>query len=226
MPAILLVEDEAALAMTLTDRLRFSGYDVDHAANGAEALRLASEKPYDLVMLDVMMPGANGFEVLRDMRKGGMSAPVLMLTARGELADKLTGFQSGADDYVTKPFETLELLARVEALIRRGAASRQPMGVVQFGPVEVDLRTGEVRKDGQVIEMAARELQLLRYLLERRGQTISREELLKEVWGYDSSLLTRTVDVHVAWLRQKIEQNPHSPRYLITLRGQGYRLAD
>lgn len=226
MARILLVEDEAALAMTLTDRMRFSGYEVDHAANGADALKLASAQAYDLVILDVMLPGRNGFEVLREMRSRGMSTPVLMLTARGELADKLTGFQAGADDYVTKPFETLELLARVEALLRRHAAGAKQLDTVKFGNVEVDLRTGSVQRPEGNVEMAAKELQLLRYLLARRGETVSREELLKEVWGYDSSLLTRTLDVHVAWLRQKIEENPSTPRFLITLRGQGYRLME
>ncbi len=226
MARILVVEDEAALAMTLTDRLRFSGYEVDHASNGVEALKLAEGSPYDLVILDVMMPGRNGFEVLREMRHRGMTAPVILLTARGELADKLTGFQAGADDYVTKPFETMELLARVEALLRRGGATGKQIDVVRFGPVEVDLRTGEVKRDGRLVEMAAKELQLLRYLLSRRGETVPREELLKEVWGYDSTLLTRTLDVHVAWLRQKIEENPSTPRYLITLRGMGYRLME
>lgn len=224
MARILLVEDEAALAMTLGDRLRFSGYDVDQASNGAEALKLAEASPYDLVILDVMLPGRNGFEVLREMRNRGLTGPVIMLTARGELADKLTGFQAGADDYLTKPFETMELLARVEALLRRGGSSGRQLDVVRFGPVEVDMRTGHVNREGRVVEMAAKELQLLRYLLSRRGETVPREELLKEVWGYDSGLLTRTLDVHVAWLRQKIEENPSTPRYLITLRGMGYRL--
>jgi two-component system alkaline phosphatase synthesis response regulator PhoP len=221
---LLLVEDEPALVMTLTDRLQAEGYDVDSAADGDEGFRRASTAPYyDLILLDVMIPGRSGFEVCRQLRQAGVSTPILMLTARGQVTDRVAGLQFGADDYVVKPFDMAELLARIQALLRRAGPSASP--VVEFGSVRVDFRSAEVTRDGQPVPLSAREFQLLRYLIEHRGAMISREQLLRDVWGYQPDLSTRTVDVHIAWLRQKLEENPKNPQFLLTVRGLGYKFS-
>jgi two-component system alkaline phosphatase synthesis response regulator PhoP len=199
---ILLVEDEEDLRMTLTDRLKSEGYVPECAADGAEGLKKALQGSYDLIILDVMMPNKNGFDVCRDIRKAGLVVPIIMLTARGQLVDKVLGLKIGADDYLTKPFELLELLARIEALLRRGAA--QPSGktdALQFGPIRVDLRGTTVTRHGKVVPLSAREFRLLRYFVQNSGTTLSREVLLREVWGYSEDTFTRTVDVHVGSLR-------------------------
>ncbi len=226
---VLLVEDEAGLVLTLHDRLRREGYAVEHAGDGETGLARATSEAFDLVVLDVGLPRLNGFEVLEAMRERGVDTPVLMLTARGQVADKVAGLRMGADDYVAKPFEMAELLARIEARLRRdapasGAATRASTSIHELGAVRVDLEHARATRDGQAVECSAREFQLLRYLLEHRGETISRERLLQHVWGYRADTTTRTVDVHVAWLRQKIEPNPEHPQYLITVRGQGYKI--
>ncbi len=223
---ILLVEDEAGLRMTLGGRLRSEGYDVETAADGQEGYDKALATGFDLILLDVMLPLRNGFDVCRDLRQQGVSSPILMLTARGETVEKVLGLKIGADDYVTKPFDTMELLARVEALLRR-TSRPVPAGsaVAHFGPYCADFRRTELLKDGQKIFLSAREFQLLQYFLEHRGQTLGREELLREVWGYAASTLSRTVDVHVAWLRQKIEEDPKQPRWILTVHGLGYRFS-
>lgn len=221
---LLLVEDEPALVMTLTDRLQAEGYDVDSAADGDEGFRRASTAPYyDLVLLDVMLPGRSGFEVCRQLRQAGVSTPILMLTARGQVTDRVAGLQFGADDYVVKPFDMAELLARIQALLRRAGPSAS--SVVEFGNVRVDFRSAEVTRDGRPVPLSAREFQLLRYLIEHRGGMISREQLLRDVWSYQPDLSTRTVDVHMAWLRQKLEENPKNPQFLLTVRGLGYKFA-
>ncbi|HEX8072804.1 MAG TPA: response regulator transcription factor [Pyrinomonadaceae bacterium] len=223
---ILLVEDEPGLLMTLTDRLRVEGYAVETATDGESGLARAAAEQFDLLILDVMLPRKNGFDVCRDLRQRGLATPVLMLTARGQVVDKVVGLKIGADDYVTKPFEMLELLARIEALLRRApaapAAADAP-AVYQFGPVRADFRRAEVTRDGARVELSAREFKLLQYLVAHRGATISRDELLNEVWGYDAMPSTRTVDVHVAWLRQKLEPNPHYPQFILTVHGLGYK---
>jgi len=221
---ILLVEDEAGLVMTLTDRLEMHGYAVESAADGSAGVEKAMSGSHDLVILDVMLPGMNGFEVCRKIRERGSMIPILMLTARGQLADKVHGLKTGADDYLTKPFEVMELLARVEALLRR-APQAALAEALRFGPAEVDFKRGEARVGGTPVNLSAREFQLLRYLAERRGQVVSRAELLKDVWGYSCAPLTRTVDVHITWLRQKLEADPKHPRHILTLRGAGYKLA-
>ena len=172
-----------------------------------------------------MLPRKNGFDVCRDLRRQGVATPVLMLTARGQVVDKVVGLKIGADDYVTKPFEMLELLARVEALLRRAPAppADSPPEVYQFGPLRADFRRAEVVRDGRRVELSAREFKLLQYLVAHRGATISRDELLNEDWGYDAMPSTRTVDVHVAWLRQKLEPNPHYPQFILTVHGLGYK---
>ncbi len=220
---ILLVEDEPGLVLTLSDRLSSEGYEVESAGDGDQALAKARGRRFDLVILDVMLPRRNGFEVCRMLRDEGHQTPVIMLTARGHVADKVTGLRLGADDYVTKPFEMVELLARVEAQLRRAPSPCVGAGVYEFGSVRVDARSAEVTRDGVAVEVSAREFRLLCYLLEHRGETVSREKLLNEVWGYNATPSTRTVDVHVAWLRQKIEPNPRHPQYLLTIHGLGYK---
>jgi two-component system alkaline phosphatase synthesis response regulator PhoP len=221
---VLLVEDEPGLVLTLTDRLTAEGYRVESAANGDTALERASGEAFDVIVLDVMLPGRDGFDVCRTLRQRGVSAPILMLTARGQLVDRVVGLRLGADDYLTKPFEMLELLARIEALLRRAPQSVPPtMEHFRFGNVRVDFRRAEVEKNGVPIELSAREFKLLRYFVEHRGATISRDELLNEVWGYNAMPSTRTVDVHIAWLRQKLEDNPKHPQYIHTVHGLGYK---
>ncbi|MBO0722038.1 MAG: response regulator transcription factor [Blastocatellia bacterium] len=221
---ILLVEDEPGLVLTLSDRLENEGYDVASMRDGESGLARAAEEAFDLLILDVMLPGKNGFDVCRDLRRLGVNTPILMLTARGQVVDKVIGLKLGADDYLTKPFEMMELLARVEALLRRNPPAPGPlMEAYQFGPVRVDFRRAEIERDGQKIELSAKEFQLLRYFIEHRGATLSRDELLNEVWGYDAMPATRTVDVHVAWLRQKLEPNTRHPQYILTVHGMGYK---
>ena len=223
---ILLVEDEAGLVITLGDRLRSEGYVVEVARDGCQGLERALHEPVDLIILDVMLPRKNGVDVCRDLRQNGLATPILMLTARSETVDKVLGLKIGADDYVTKPFDVLELLARIESLLRRVRSTPAGLGTIhQFGAIRVDLRRTEVWRDGRPVPLSAREFQLLRYFIEHRGATLSRKELLKEVWEYRATTSTRTVDVHVAGLRQKLESNPERPRLILTILGLGYKFA-
>ncbi len=221
---LLLVEDEKGLALTIEDRLEAEGYAVDHAGDGQTGLDMAMTGSYQLVMLDVMLPRKSGFDVCREIRQAGMRTPILMLTARAQVVDRVVGLQIGADDYLTKPFDMLELVARIGALLRRAEpqASGQP-DVCVFGNVRIDFRKGEARRGGEAVNLSALEFQLVRYLAAHRGDVISREQLLQEVWGYNALPETRTVDVHMAWLRQKLEENPRLPEYFLTVRGQGYK---
>jgi two-component system alkaline phosphatase synthesis response regulator PhoP len=221
---ILVVEDEPGLVLTLTDRLRSEGYQVEAARDGEAGLAQALAGRFDLVILDVMLPRKGGFDVCRDLRGKGVTTPVLMLTARGQVGDKVVGLKLGADDYLVKPFEMSELLARVEARLRRAAAPSGPApSRYTFGDVEVDFRRAEVRRAGRTVEVSAKELQLLRYFVEHHGATLSRQELLDRVWGYNSMPSTRTVDVHVAGLRRKLEPDAREPRYILTAHGLGYK---
>jgi two-component system, OmpR family, alkaline phosphatase synthesis response regulator PhoP len=221
---ILLVEDEPGLVLTLSDRLASEGYHVESVRDGESGFDRAAKEAFDLVILDVMLPHKNGFDVCRDLRRRSVNTPVLMLTARGQVVDKVVGLKLGADDYLTKPFEMMELLARVEALLRRVPATPDPqIEAYRFGPVKIDFRRAEIERDGEKVELSAKEFQLLRYFIEHRGATLSRDELLNEVWGYDAMPATRTVDVHVAWLRQKLEPNPRHPQYILTVHGMGYK---
>ncbi len=223
---ILLVEDEPGLSLTVSDLLATEGYQVDTAMDGPSGLAKAIRHDFDLIILDVMLPGKNGFEVCRELRQQGRDVAVLMLTAKTQVVDRVVGLKLGADDYLTKPFDPSELLARVEALLRRvKQEKRSPVLRFQFNDVEVDFETSAVRKGGSPVALAAKELQLLRYLIDRRGAVVSREELLQNVWEYQSEVSSRTIDVHVAWLRQKIEDNPQNPKHLHTVRGIGYRFA-
>lgn len=221
---VLLVEDEEDLRMTLCDRLKAEGYFAEAAADGEEGLRKAVHNSYDLIILDVMLPKKNGFDVCRDVRNAGIVTPIIMLTARGQLVDKVLGLKIGADDYLTKPFEILELLARIEAHIRRGSApAAKEADVLQFGPIRIDLKGTSVFRNGKVVPLSAREFRLLRYLAQNPGTTLSREVLLKEVWGYSEDTFTRTVDVHVGSLRQKLEKDPKRPTLILTVPGLGYK---
>lgn len=220
--SILVIEDEEALRMTLRDRLRSEGYRVDFAADGIEGFEKATQLPFDLIILDVMLPGRNGFDVCRDLRQAGFFTPVLVLTARDQISEKVVGLKLGADDYVTKPFDTFELMARVEALLRR-APARAEKDIYQFGNIRVDIRGTQVSRDGNSINLSAREFQLLKYFIDHSGATLSRDDILREVWGYDAGTYTRTVDVHVGSLRQKLEQDPKKPEWIITVSRLGYR---
>ncbi len=226
MKRLLLVEDEPGLVLTLTDRLTREGYDVQSTGDGESAVARATTEAFDLVLLDAMLPRLGGFDVLRAIRKQSIETPVIMLTARGHLVDKVVGLKLGADDYVTKPFEMVELLARIEAALRRAPATPHPAGGHQFGDIRIDFRRAEVTRNTVPVDLSAREFQLLRYFVEHRGATLTREELLNEVWGYNAMPSTRTVDVHVAWLRQKIEPHTRHPQYILTVHGIGYRFAD
>jgi two-component system alkaline phosphatase synthesis response regulator PhoP len=219
---ILLIEDEEALQLTLGDRLRSEGYVVDFAADGNQGFDKATRLPFDLIILDVMLPLRNGFDLCRDIRQSGLATPILLLTARGQTAEKVVGLKLGADDYVTKPFDTLELIARIEALLRRVPA-RAGQGFQQFGPIRVDIHGTLVVRGGNPVNLTAREFQLLRYFIEHEGVTLSRDQILREVWGYEVGTFTRTVDVHVASLRQKLEEFPKKPALIVTVPGRGYK---
>ena len=222
MALLLLIEDEPGLRLTLTDRLTAEGFTVESRAEGLSGLEAARRAGYDLILLDVMLPGMDGFTICRTLRDEGVDTPILMLTARGQVDDRVAGLKIGADDYLPKPFHTPELLARIEALLRR--ARKDPMAEnLRFGEIEIDAKAAIVRKNGQELVLSAKEYQLLRFLAQRRGEVVTRDVLLKEVWGYHSTPLTRTVDVHMTWLRQKLENDPSQPAYLITVRGMGYR---
>jgi two-component system, OmpR family, alkaline phosphatase synthesis response regulator PhoP len=225
MTRLLLVEDEPGLVLTLSDRLAREGYQVETSEDGEHGLERAATEAFDLVLLDVMLPKLNGFDVLKELRRRSIETPVIMLTARGQVVDKVVGLKLGADDYVTKPFEMVELLARIEAKLRRTPRVTHPVEGYQFGDVRIDFRRAEVVRNGAPLELSAREFQLLKYFIEHRGATLTREELLNEVWGYNAMPSTRTVDVHVAWLRQKIEPNPRHPQYVLTIHGMGYKFA-
>ena len=222
MALLLLIEDEPGLRLTLTDRLTAEGFTVESRAEGLSGLEAARRAGYDLILLDVMLPGMDGFTICRTLRDEGVDTPILMLTARGQVDDRVAGLKIGADDYLPKPFHTPELLARIEALLRR--ARKDPMAEnLRFGEIEIEAKAAIVRKNGQELVLSAKEYQLLRFLAQRRGEVVTRDVLLKEVWGYHSTPLTRTVDVHMTWLRQKLENDPSQPMHLITVRGMGYR---
>ncbi|MBM3797171.1 MAG: response regulator transcription factor [Acidobacteria bacterium] len=223
---ILLVEDEPGLVLTVSDLLASEGHDVDTATDGPKGLHMALNTRYDLIVLDVMLPGKSGFDVCKEIRQAGRDVAILMLTAKTQVVDRVAGLKLGADDYLAKPFDPAELLARVEALRRRVSKEKlTPLMRYEFGNVSVDFDRAEVIKNGQAISLAGRELQLLRYLVDHRGKVVSREELLRDVWEYQADVSTRTVDVHIAWIRQKLEDNPQFPRHIQTVRGSGYRFA-
>jgi two-component system alkaline phosphatase synthesis response regulator PhoP len=221
---ILLIEDEAGLAASLQDRLQGEGYSVEVAPDGEAGLERATRDYFDLIILDIMLPGKSGLEVCRELRQQMITAPILMLSARSQTIDKVLGLKIGADDYITKPFDMQELLARIEAHLRRGpGGGGRPGAIYQFGPIRVDFRRAEVFRHGAPVALSAREFQLLKYFIEHRGATLSRKELLKEVWGYGGVASTRTVDVHVSTLRRKLETAPGNPQFVRTITGLGYK---
>ena len=222
---MLLVEDEASLLVFLTGRLRGEGYRVETAEDGKTGFERASSEPFDLIILDVMLPLRGGFDVCRDLRQRGVNVPILMLTARGKVVDRVIGLKLGADDYLVKPFEPIELLARMEALLRRApvSTSDQAAEVYHFDRICVDLRRGEVRLNNEQVELLPKEYRLLCYLIRHRDVILSRDQLLDEVWGYDATPSTRTVDVHIAGLRQKLEADPRRPEHILTIHGLGYK---
>jgi two-component system, OmpR family, alkaline phosphatase synthesis response regulator PhoP len=224
---ILLVEDEPGLLIAIPDLLAAEGYEVETARDGESGLSMASAGKFDAIILDIMLPRKSGFEVCRELRMRGSDTAILMLTARGQVTDRVIGLKLGADDYVTKPFDPAELLARVEALLRR---TKKPAAIpVQkfgFGNVEIDFRRAEVWKNGQRVSLAGKELQLLQYLIDNRERVVPREEIMQQVWEYANDSSSRTIDTHVAWLRQKLEDSPQSPQHIQTIRGKGYRFTE
>jgi DNA-binding response OmpR family regulator len=228
MSRILLIEDNHDLAFGLRNNLEIEGYEVETAEDGRTGLEAFARVNPDLMILDLMLPELDGFRVLRSLRQQGHSTPILLLTAKGEEADKVRGLRMGADDYVTKPFGLLELLARVEALLRRtragSGATGQIEGVQHFGAIEVDPAARTVCRASQNVELAPKEFDLLLALLRARGAVVPRLQLMREVWGYSAAVVSRTVDTHIAELRRKLEENPASPRHIITVRKTGYRI--
>jgi DNA-binding response OmpR family regulator len=218
---ILIIEDEPDMALGLRDNFEFEGYAVSVARDGEEGLNQALVEKPDLIILDVMMPRMSGLEVCRQLRGRNVDAPIIMLTARGQEMDKVIGLETGADDYVTKPFSLQELLARARAHLRR--QDRRSIETYHFGDISLDFKRYQASKDGRPLDLSPREYEILKYLVERHGETVTREQLLDEVWGYDNYPLTRTIDNHIAKLRHKIEPVPAEPRYIITIHRIGYR---
>jgi len=222
MSRILIVEDDPAMSVALRDGFEFEKYAVEMAGDGDEGLRLANRGDHDLIVLDVMLPKKSGLDVCKELRQNGSRTPVIMLTARGQEIDKIVGLKLGADDYVTKPFSFMELLARVEAVLRR--VTRPTVGdEYAFGDVALDFRTYQATKSGVPLDLTPREFRILRYFIDHTGEVVGREALLNHVWGYDSAAFTRTVDTHMARLRQKVESIAAEPRHLITVHRAGYK---
>ena len=217
---ILVVEDEESLRMTLGVRLRSAGYDVDTASGGVEGFNKATSRPYDLIILDILLPDRSGWDVCREIRQAGLSTPILFLTARTQTIDIITGLKLGADDYVTKPFEAEELMARIQVLLKR-MPDRSNNSVHQFGFIRVDIGRREVTRDGKPVRLVAQEFQLLEYLIERSGTPVSPQELLTAIWG--AGEMRRTVRIHIASLRDKLEANPKCPELIVTVAGFGYK---
>ncbi len=222
-PKILVVEDEPNMVAGLRDNFEYEGYQVITACDGVEGLERALGESPDLVVLDVMMPRMSGLDVCKQLKAKRPSIPIIMLTARGQEVDKVVGLELGADDYVTKPFSIRELVARVKAVLRRAPVLPRERDAYAFGEVEVNLRTHRITRKGQEVEFSVREFDLLKYFLCHPGESLSRDRLLEDVWGYDRYPTTRTVDAHIVRLRQKLEPNPEEPRFILTVHGVGYR---
>ena len=226
MAKILIVEDEPDMVEGLRDNLVYEGYEVMSAADGETGLLRAAKESPDLILLDIMLPGKNGYQICREMRSKGINVPVIMLTAKSQEVDKVLGLELGADDYITKPFSIRELLARIKAVLRRQGAHPKKLEAAEFGSVKVDFRRGLAVKDGNNIELSHYENEILRLLVANKDEPVSRNRLLDEVWGYDLFPTTRTIDNHVVKLRQKIEDDPHNPRHLVTVHGIGYKFIE
>jgi two-component system alkaline phosphatase synthesis response regulator PhoP len=223
---ILIVEDEPDMVLGLKDNFEFEGYEVLTASDGASGLERARAHKPDLVILDIMLPKLSGLEVCKTLRTEGFSMPILMLTARGQEIDKVVGLELGADDYVTKPFSIREVLARVRAILRRTEGAKKRLARYHFSDVDLDFETHVASKGGGALELSPREFELLRYLIERKGETVTRDRLLEDVWGYASYPSTRTVDTHIAKLRAKIGDSGSEPRFILTIHGAGYKFVD
>jgi len=224
MPRVLIVDDEPEIVRGLEDNLRFEGYQTATATDGREALAAAAREAPDLILLDVMLPGLSGWDVCHALRGQGIDVPIIMLTARGEELDRINGLELGADDYITKPFSLRELLARVRAVLRR-PGPRHKAEELAFGEARVRLRGRQAFRDGHEVILTRKEFDLLVYLLTHRGEVITRERLLDEVWGYERFPTTRTVDTHILHLRRKFEADPDHPAFILTVHGQGYKFA-
>lgn len=221
---MLIVEDDQDVGMGLQDFFELKGYDVSLATDGDAAMSKMSENEYDIILLDIMLPKKNGFEILEESQDMGLTAPVLMLTAKGEQEDILRGFGLGAEDYVTKPFNAEELAARVKAILHRTQPpDKAPMSVYRIGDVEINFTTHEAANEGQSVNFTALEFDILRYLIQNRGRTVTRRQLLRDVWGIEQEIITRTVDRHIASVRKKIEADPNEPEHIETVYGLGYR---
>ena len=223
MSRILVIEDEESILMALEDDLRLEGHAVTGETDGVKGLERARVGGYDLILLDIMLPGKDGFDICRQLRGSGSTTPILMLTAKGQEVDKVLGLELGADDYVTKPFSRRELLARVKALLRRAEPPERPLERYRFGNVTVDFKGYEARKDGRPVELTGKEFALLRLLIAHRGEVLRRDEILDEVWGDESDVFPRTVDTHIAHLRRKLEDEPAQPRHIVNVRAVGYK---
>jgi DNA-binding response OmpR family regulator len=223
MARVLVVEDDKAMGVALSDGFQYEGHVVTVARDGAQGLLLATEQPFDIIILDVMLPKMSGFDVCKQLRGAGNRIPIIMLTARGQEIDKVLGLKIGADDYVTKPFSFMELAARVEAVLRRAATPVDPTDVFTFGDVMLDFKKSTATKGEARLDLSAREFRILRYFIEHRNEVVTRDQLLDHVWGYDSFPLTRTVDTHIAKLRQKIEDSPADPHFIVTVHRAGYK---
>lgn len=228
MHKILIVEDEPSMRMGLSDNLEFEGYTVDTAADGEEGLDKILNGSYSLVILDVMMPKLSGFDVCKTVRKKGITVPIILLTAKGEEIDKVLGLELGADDYITKPFSLRELLARVKAVLRRSDDTVTKTGEdkIAIGRLEVNFSSYTAEENGSQIQLSHKEFEILHYLWKKRNTTVSRDSLLTEIWGYEESPTTRTVDNFILKLRQKIESDPNHPKIILTVHGVGYKLID
>lgn len=224
-PRILLVEDEAGLVMTIKDRLEEERYDVDSATDGDQGYQKASNDDYDLIILDLMLPKKGGLDICRDLRQNSIQTPIIMLTAKGQVIDKVLGLKLGADDYMQKPFEMMELLARVEVQLRKQKKKEEKnsQNEYTFGNVHIDFKKMKVVRNGDELSLSAKEFQLLKFLVENEEGILTRDQLLNQVWGYDALPSTRTVDVHIAWLRQKLEEDSRYPKHILTVHGFGYR---
>jgi DNA-binding response OmpR family regulator len=223
---ILIVEDEPDMVLGLKDNFEFEGYEVITASDGAVGLEKARTAKPDLVILDIMLPARSGLEVCKALRGEGFDKPIVMLTARGQEIDKVVGLELGADDYVTKPFSIRELLARVRAILRRTEGGKKRLSRYRFSDIELDFEVYRAKKGGEALDLSPREFELLRYLIERKGETVSRDQLLEDVWGYESYPSTRTVDTHIAKLRAKIGDSGSEPRFIMTIHGTGYKFVD
>ena len=220
---VLIVEDDEATAFALRDGFEYEGYSVLVASDGVSAVRMAADEQPTLILLDVMLPEMSGLDVCRQIRAADDDVPIIMLTARGQEVDKVLGLELGADDYVTKPFSFMELMARVEAVLRRSAARSETSGTYEFGDVRLDFKMLEAWKGGQPLDLSPLEFKLMKFLIDHRQQVVTRDQMLRDVWNSQSALFTRTVDMHVAKLRKKIEDSPNHPRFIITIYGVGYK---